>query len=78
MTNAIVMSLDKAHLLASPTGSVDIAALKGLNVVYRDANDREWKGVVENIDGDFLVIKFDEFPKNIGQGQIVEIEDGND
>ncbi len=78
MTNAIVMSLDKNHLLASPTGAVDLQSLKGIKVKYLDSSDREWFGIVEDIEEDYLVIKFDKFPGGLGQGQIIEILDGSD
>lgn len=79
MTNAIIMSLDKEHLLASPTGAVaNIEKLKGVKIRYIDSSDKEWPGVVEAIEEDYLVVKFDIFPKGLGQGQIIEIMDGVD
>lgn len=78
MTNAIVMSLDKNHLLASPTGAVNLQALKGIKVKYTDSAEREWLGIVEDIEEDYLVIKFDKFPSGLGQGQIIEVLDGSD
>lgn len=78
MTDAIVMSFGEDYVTASPTSNIDVKELKGKEAVYKDPNDKEWKGVVKEIEGDFVLIVFESFPKNIGQGQIINIKDGND
>ena len=37
-----------------------------------------YTGKVDHIEDPFLVIKFDEFPTGIGQGQIIEIYEPED
>jgi hypothetical protein len=39
-------------------------------------NDKVYHGVVDREEDPFIVVKFDEFPTGIGQGQIVEIIEG--
>ncbi len=78
MTTAIVMALSREHMLASPTGNVDISSMEGKRITYRDSSDKEWPGSVAGIEGEFLVIRFESFPPGLGQGQIIEIIDGKD
>ena len=38
--------------------------------------DHRYTGIVDHIEDPFIVIKFDEFPTGLGQGQIIEILEG--
>lgn len=79
MTTTIVMAGDHDHLLASPTSGVDINTLVGKEAIYVDGKEKRWMGRVESIeDGTFLVLKFDDMPPGLAQGQIVEVLDGVD
>lgn len=78
MTTAIVMALNREHMLASPTGNVDLASMDGKRIVYRDSSDKEWPGLVTGIEDEFLVIRFENFPPGLGQGQVIEVLDGKD
>jgi len=75
MINAIVTSLNRDNLLVSPTAAVDLAELVGKKIRYWKG-DKVYPGIVEKIDDPFLVIKFEEFPTGIGQGQMIEILEG--
>jgi len=68
--------LNKDNLLASPTSpGVEVSDLVGKKVQYVK-NDKVWTGMVESAEDPFIVIKFDEFPTGIGQGQIIEVLEG--
>ena len=77
MVDCIVASVDEERMVAIPQENVDINSLKNKKVKYIDSNGKEWHGKVIDVDNtdQFVIIKFDEFPNSIGQGQIVEIEE---
>jgi hypothetical protein len=75
MIDAIVTSLDKDNLAATPNSDVDVRTLVGKRVQYLDKNDKAWPGVVVAADDPFVIIKFDEFPTGLGQGQMLQILD---
>lgn len=77
MLTAIVTSLDHDRLLATPVQMVDLTTLVGKKMRYVDKNDKIWPGVVTGIEDPFVIFKFDEYPSGLGQGQIVEIDDGS-
>ncbi len=75
MIYAIVTSLDKDHLSASPNEQVDLESLLGKKVQYIDKSEKVWPGVVASIEDPFVIVKFDQFPSGLGQGQMLEILD---
>lgn len=54
---------------------MELAGLVGKRVQYVKG-EHVYTGVVESEEDPFIVIKFDEFPTGIGQGQIIEIIEG--
>ena len=78
MISAIVTSLDSENLLVSPTSEVDLNKCMGKKARYLDKSERVWPATVTAIEDPYLVLRFDNFPTGLGQGQIVEImEDGD-
>jgi hypothetical protein len=75
MINAIVTSLSRENLLVSPTAAVELPGLVGKKVRYWKG-EKVYPGIVERVEDPFLVIRFEEFPTGIGQGQMVEILEG--
>ena len=75
--NAIVTSLDQDNFCVSPTSNVDLEELVGRKIQYVKG-EHVYTGKVDHIEYPFLVIKFDEFPTGIGQGQIIEIYEPED
>ena len=75
MIYAIVTSMDKDHLSATPNEDVDLNSLIGKKVQYVDKADKVWPGVINEVDDPFVIVKFDEFPTGLGQGQMLEILD---
>lgn len=75
MIYAIVTSLDKNRLSATPNENVDLQTLIGKKVQYVDKSEKIWPGVIVSIDDPFVIVKFDEFPSGLGQGQMLEILD---
>lgn len=75
MIDAIITSLDKDNLAATPNSSVDVKTLVGKKIEYIDKNDKKWPGVIIGADDPFVIIKFDEFPTGLGQGQMLQILD---
>lgn len=75
MIYAIVTSLDKEHLSATPNEDVDLQSLVGKKVQYVDKGDKIWPGVVVGAEDPFVIVKFDQFPSGLGQGQMLEIFD---
>jgi hypothetical protein len=80
MITAIVTSLNAEKLLASPSTDINVEKLVGKKARYLDKSDRIWPATVSGIeDGIYLIIKFDNFPSGLGQGQLLDImEDGDD
>jgi hypothetical protein len=72
MINAIVTSLNVDNLLVSPTVAVELTALVGKKIRYWKG-DKPYLGKIAGIEDPFLVVKFDEWPYGIGQGQMIEI-----
>ena len=60
--------------MAMPTEDIDMNTMVGRKAKYVDKNGKEWHGVVIDVADQMAVIKFDQFPSGLGQGQIVEIE----
>ncbi|MCL5100819.1 MAG: hypothetical protein M1122_02605 [Candidatus Marsarchaeota archaeon] len=78
MISGIVTSLDEKKLLVTPSSDVELSTLVGKKAQYVDKTGKIWPGVVSEAEDPFVIIKFDEFPSGIGQGQIVDIlEDGD-
>jgi hypothetical protein len=75
MIYAIVTSLDRDHLSASPNEEVDLESLVGKRVQYVDKSEKVWPGVVASVEDPFVIVKFDQFPSGLGQGQMLEILD---
>jgi ribosome maturation factor RimP len=75
MVNAIVTVADKEKLMAMPTGEFDFSTALGKKVKYYDKNNKEWPGKIIEVSEPMLVIKFDNYPSGLGQGQMLEIED---
>ena len=75
MIYAIVTSLDKDHLSASPNEDVDLESLVGKKVQYIDKSERVWPGVITAAEDPFVIVKFEQFPSGLGQGQMLEILD---
>lgn len=75
MIYAIVTSLDRDHLSATPTENVDLNSLLGKKAQYVDKNEKVWPGVITEIEDPFVIVKFDAFPSGLGQGQMLEILD---
>ncbi len=68
-------SLDKDHLSATPNEDVDLNSLVGKKVQYVDKSEKVWPGVIASVEDPFVIVKFDEFPSGLGQGQMLEILD---
>ncbi|MEM0087263.1 MAG: hypothetical protein QW774_02255 [Candidatus Micrarchaeaceae archaeon] len=76
MIQAIVTSIDEKNLLASPMEEADLNALIGKKARYVDNEGKVWPAKVVGKESDTAVIvKFDEMPTGLGQGQILEILD---
>jgi hypothetical protein len=75
MIYAIVTSLDRDHLSATPNEDVDLESLIGKKVQYVDKSERIWPGTIISVEDPFVIVKFDEFPSGLGQGQMLEILD---
>ncbi|MEM0124241.1 MAG: hypothetical protein QXF41_01710 [Candidatus Micrarchaeaceae archaeon] len=76
MIQAIVASIDEDNLLASPMEETDLSTLVGKKARYVDSAGKVWPANVVGIESDTAVIvKFDEMPTGLGQGQILEILD---
>lgn len=75
MIDAIVTSLDRDNLAATPSIDVDVSSLVGKKIQYLDKNDNVWPGVVVSSEDPFVIIKFDKFPSGLGQGQMIQILD---
>ena len=75
MIYAIVTSLDKDHLSATPNENVDLESLVGKKVQYVDKSEKIWPGVIISVEDPFVIVKFDVFPSGLGQGQMLEILD---
>ena len=75
MIDAIVTSLDRENLSATPNSDVDVTTLIGKKVQYLDKNDNAWPGVIVAAEEPFVIIKFDKFPSGLGQGQMLQILD---
>lgn len=54
---------------------MELSTLVGKRIQYVKG-DHVYTGVVEREENPFIVVKFDEFPTGIGQGQIIEIIEG--
>ena len=75
MIDAIVTSLDKDNLAATPNSDVDVTTLVGKKIQYFDKSDNIWPGVIIAAEEPFVIIKFDKFPTGLGQGQMIQILD---
>ncbi len=75
MIYAIVTSLDRDHLSATPNEDVDLESLIGKKVQYVDKSEKIWPGTIISVEDPFVIVKFDEFPSGLGQGQMLEILD---
>jgi hypothetical protein len=75
MIYAIVTSLDRDHLAATPSDEVDLQTLIGKKVQYVDKSEKAWPGVVVGAEDPFVIVKFEQFPSGLGQGQMLEILD---
>ena len=79
MISAVVTSLDRNYLVATPSGNIDPATLIGRKARYVDKNNKIWPGVITKSDDPFVIIEFEVFPSGLGQGQLIDImEDGDD
>lgn len=75
MIYAIVTSLNKDHLTATPSDDVDLNSLVGKKAQYVDKSGKIWPGSVAGVEDPFVIVKFDQFPSGLGQGQMLEIMD---
>ena len=75
MINAIVTTLSRENMLVSPTAAVELTGLVGKKIRYWKG-DKFYSGIVDRVEDPFLVVKFDDFPTGIGQGQMIEILEG--
>ena len=57
---------------------VDLQLLVGRKVQYVDKNEKVWPGVIRAVEDPFIIVKLDQFPSGLGQGQIIEILDAPD
>ncbi len=57
---------------------MDLESLVGRKIRYLDKNDRSWPGKIVAIEDPFVVVKFDEFPMGLGQGQLLDIYEEGD
>ncbi len=79
MISAVVTSMDRENLLATPSGAIDPATLVGHRCQYVDKSGKAWPGVVKGADDPFVIVKLDPFPTGLGQGQLLDIfEDGDE
>jgi hypothetical protein len=78
MISAVITSLDKDKLLATPSGNIDPAELVGRKARYLDKNGKIWPGTIRGADDPFVIVAFETFPSGLGQGQLLDIwEDGD-
>ena len=70
--------MNKDNLLATPSGDVDLSTLVGRKIRYLDKNDKSWPGKIVSVEDPFVVVKFDEFPMGLGQGQLLDIYEEGD
>ncbi len=70
--------MNSDNLLATPMEAVDLEGLVGKRVRYVDKNEKIWPGIIKAVEDPFVIIKLDEFPSGLGQGQIVEILDDSE
>ncbi len=75
MIDAIVTSLDKNNLVATPNSDVDVLTLVGKKIQYLDKDDNVYPGVIIAAEDPFVIIKFDKYPSGLGQGQMIQILD---
>ncbi len=75
MIYAIVTSLDKDHLAATPSEEVDLNTLIGKKAQYVDKLGKTWPGTVVSTEDPFVIVRLDPFPSGLGQGQMLEILD---
>ncbi|MDE1768226.1 MAG: hypothetical protein KGH67_01990 [Candidatus Micrarchaeota archaeon] len=75
MIDAIITSLDKDYLAATPNSDIDVNMLLGKKIQYIDKNDKIWPGIVTAVDEPFVIVRFDDFPTGLGQGQMIQILD---
>lgn len=79
MISAIITSLNKERLLATPSAQVDLLALIGRKARYVDKSGKIWRATIVGQEDPFVIVKFDEFPSGLGQGQLLDImEEGDD
>ncbi len=78
MIGAIVTSLDEEHLLAIPSGNVELEKLVGKTARYVDKAGKIWPAAVSAVEEPGVIIKFTNFPTGLGQGQIVDIMEDQD
>lgn len=70
--------MDSENLLATPSSNIELSGLLGKKAQYVDKNGKIWPAIVKAIDDPFIVVKFDEFPMGLGQGQILEVFEESD
>lgn len=52
---------------------VDLESLVGKKVQYVDKNEKIWPGIIKAVQDPFIIVKLDQFPSGLGQGQIIDI-----
>ncbi len=78
MIGAIVTSLDEDHLMVIPSGNTEPGLLVGRAARYVDKSGKVWPATVSSVDDPGVIVKFENFPSGLGQGQIVDIIEGED
>ena len=78
MIGAIVTSLDENHLLVIPSGNAELGSLVGRTARYVDKSGKVWPATVSSAEDPGVIVRFESFPSGLGQGQIVDIIEGED
>ena len=78
MISGIVTSLDEEHLLVIPSSNISLEELVGKLARYVDKSGKIWKASVYGVEDPGVLIKFENFPSGLGQGQIIDIIENED
>ena len=77
MITAIIAVLNETELLVIPNTDKPMEELVGMRAQYTDKDEKVWPGKVEKVAESMLCVKLDSWPSGLGQGQIIEIDDGS-
>ncbi len=76
MITAIIAVLNEEELLVIPNTDRPMEELVGMEARYVDKDEKVLPCRVDRVAESMLCVKLDSWPSVLGQGQIVEIDDG--